>query len=231
MNWCAISPLSGLNPFNFNNTNQGEFFSLSTGENMTSQYNALASASLKTGSSFVRPFQSLPERVKLSNSATDVMTDLTKISVVSVRAKTSMDKANAKMIKYGVRMLLVLDDNEQVAGLITATDVLGEKPMHFLQNMGGTHADIMVRDIMTTQRELEVLNIKDVQAATVGDIVASLKKANRQHSLVVSETADGRQSVCGLFSITQIARQLGAQVQSFELARTFSEIEGVIARG
>jgi CBS-domain-containing membrane protein len=135
------------------------------------------------------------------------------------------------MIKYGVRMLLVLDDNEQVAGLITATDVLGEKPMHFLQNMGGTHADIMVRDIMTTQRELEVLNIKDVQAATVGDIVASLKKANRQHSLVVSETADGRQSVCGLFSITQIARQLGAQVQSFELARTFSEIEGVIARG
>jgi len=47
----------------------------------------------------------------------------------------------------------------------------------------------------------------------------------------VSEAMDGHQSVCGLFSITQIARQLGAQVQSFELARTFSEIEAVIARG
>jgi CBS-domain-containing membrane protein len=125
----------------------------------------------------------------------------------------------------------VLDDNEQIAGLITATDVLGEKPMHFLQNMGGTHADIMVRDIMTTQRELAVLRIEDVKKATVGDIVASLKKVNRQHSLVVSEAPDGRQSVCGLFSITQIARQLGAQVQSFELARTLSEIEAVIARG
>ncbi|MDO8312134.1 MAG: CBS domain-containing protein, partial [Sideroxyarcus sp.] len=130
---------------------------------MTTQYNALTSAPLRTGSSFVRPLQTLPERVKLSNPAIDVMTDLTKVSVVSVRAKTSMDKANAKMIKYGVRMLLVLDDNEQVAGLITATDVLGEKPMHFLQNMGGTHADIMVRDIMTTQRELEVLNIQEVK--------------------------------------------------------------------
>ncbi|MDD2702007.1 MAG: CBS domain-containing protein [Sideroxydans sp.] len=146
-----------------------------------------------------------------------------------MRAKTSMDKANAKMIKYGVRMLLVLDDNEQIAGLITATDILGEKPMRFLQNMGGTHADIMVRDIMTTQREMEVLNIEDVRKAKVGDIVLTLKAADRQHSLVASTAPDGTQSICGLFSITQIARQLGAQVQSFELARTFSEIEAVIA--
>jgi CBS-domain-containing membrane protein len=198
---------------------------------MIAQYNALAAVPLKSGSSFMRPVQALPERVKLSSPATDVMTDLTKVSVVSVRAKTPMDKANAKMIRYGVRMLLVLDDNEQLAGLITASDVLGEKPMRFLQNMGGTHADIMVRDVMTTQRELEVLKIQDVKNAKVGDIVATLKKANRQHSLVVSEGADGHQWVCGLFSITQIARQLGAQVQSFELARTFSEIEAVIARG
>ncbi|MEQ1532246.1 MAG: CBS domain-containing protein [Sideroxydans sp.] len=198
---------------------------------MHTNYSPLSSTPLKTGASFVRPFQALPERVKLSNSALDVMTDLTKISVVSVRAKTSMDKANAKMIKYGVRMLLVLDDSEQVAGLITASDVLGEKPMRYLQNMGGTHADIMVRDVMTTQRELEVLNIQDVKSAKVGDVVASLKKSNRQHALVVSEAADGRQTVCGLFSITQIARQLGAQVQGFELARTLTEIEAAIARG
>lgn len=198
---------------------------------MIREYNALQSFPLKTGASFVRPVQALPDQVKLSDPASSVMTDLSKVSVVSVRAKTSMDKANAKMIRYGVRMLLVLDDNEQVAGLLTAADVLGEKPMRFLQNMGGTHADIMVRDIMSTQRELEVLKVEDVQNATVGQIVATLKKSSRQHALVVAEAADGRQSVCGLFSITQIARQLGAQVQSFELARTFAEIEAVIGRG
>ncbi|HEX5363173.1 MAG TPA: CBS domain-containing protein [Gallionella sp.] len=196
---------------------------------MIKEYSPLQSTPLKTGSSFVRPVQALPEKVKLSDAATDVMTDLSKVSVVSVRAKTAMDKANAKMIKYGVRMLLVLDDNEQVVGLLTAADVMGEKPMRFLQNMGGTHDDIMVRDIMTTQRELEVLKVEDVRKATVGQIVSTLKKANRQHALVVAEAADGRQSVCGLFSITQIARQLGAQVQSFELARTIAEIEAVIA--
>ncbi len=195
---------------------------------MIKEYTELKAIPLKTGASFVRPFQALPEIVKMTDPALNVMTDLNKVSVVSVRAKTPMDKANAKMIRYGVRMLLVLDDNEQVAGLLTASDVLGEKPMRFLQNMGGTHADIMVRDIMSTQRELEALKIEDVQRASVGEVVVTMKKHNRQHALVVSEGADGRQVVCGLFSITQIARQLGAQVQSFELARTFAEIEAVI---
>jgi CBS-domain-containing membrane protein len=196
---------------------------------MVKEYTELQSIPLKTGATFVRPVQVLPEHVKLSDSALTVMTDLTRVSVVSTRARTSMDKANAKMIRYGVRMLLVLDDNEQVAGLLTASDVLGEKPMRFLQNMGGTHDDIMVRDIMSTPRELSALKITDVQQAKVGDIVASMKKSNRQHALVVTEGADGRQIVCGLFSITQIARQLGAQVQSFELARTIAEIEAAIS--
>ncbi|HEU0283479.1 MAG TPA: CBS domain-containing protein [Gallionella sp.] len=197
---------------------------------MIKEYAPLQSFPLKVGSSFARPTQSLPERVRLGDPAINVMTDLSKVSVVSVRAMTSMDKANAKMIRYGVRMLLVLDDNDQVTGLLTATDVLGEKPMHFLQNMGGTHADIMARDIMVTQRELEVLKMEDVQNAKVGQIVASLKKSHRQHALVVAENTDGKQTVCGLFSATQIARQLGAQIQSFELAHTFAEIEAVIAR-
>lgn len=198
---------------------------------MIKEYAPLKSFPLKMGSTFARPVQALPEHVKLSDPAINVMTDLNKVSLVSIRTRTSMDRANAKMIRYGVRMLLVLDDNEQLAGLLTATDVLGEKPMRFLQNMGGTHADIMVRDIMTTQRELEVMKIDDVQHAKVGQIVATLKKSNRQHALVAAEGADGKQTVCGMFSITQIARQLGAQVHSFELARTFAEIEAVIARG
>ncbi|MFM2407436.1 MAG: hypothetical protein RL358_178 [Pseudomonadota bacterium] len=198
---------------------------------MSKEYVGISACSLQTGAGFVRPMQSLPERVKLSTSALDVMTDLTKVSVISVRAKTSMDKANAKMIRYGVRLLLVLDDNDLVVGLLTAADVLGEKPMSFLQTMGGTHADIMVRDIMTTQRELEALNLNDVKTAAVGDIVATLKQTHRQHALVVTVGADSKQVVCGLFSITQIARQLGAQTQTFELAHTFSEIEAVIARG
>ena len=152
---------------------------------MTKKYDALQAFPLKSGSSFVRPVQTLPERVKLNDPAIDVMTDLNKVSVVGVRAKTSMERANAKMIRYGVRMLLVLDDNEQMAGLLTATDVMGEKPMRFLQSMGGTHADILVRDIMTPEQRLEVISMDDVLHAHVGHVVATLKSKGRQHAAVV----------------------------------------------
>lgn len=198
---------------------------------MIREFESLKSSRLKTGSSFMRPVQSLPEHVTLSDPALKAMTDLSKVSVVVARSNALMDSANAKMIRYGVRMLLVLDSNDQVAGLLTASDVLGEKPMRFLQNMGGTHADILVRDIMTTQRDLEVVKLEDVQHAEVGQIVATLKKSGRQHALVAAEGADGKQTVCGIFSITQIARQLGAEVQGFQLAHTLAEIEAVVSRG
>lgn len=193
---------------------------------MIREFEILKSSRLKTGSSYTRPRQILPEHVNLGDPAISVMSDLSKVSVVVVRPTVSMESANTKMIRYGVRMLLVLDTNDQVAGLLTATDILGEKPMRFLQNMGGTYADIMVRDIMTTQRDLEVLKIEDVKNAEVGQIVATLKKTGRQHGLVIQESEDGKQTVCGIFSITQIARQLGSDVQ-----QTLADVDVVVSSG
>lgn len=183
---------------------------------------------LKAGAGFSRPTQVLPQNVSLNDPAVNVMTDLRAVSVVNVRAITAMEKANTKMIRYGVRTLLVLDDADKVVGLLTATDVLGEKPVRFLQQVGGTHADILVRDVMTVQRELSVLKLEDVLAARVGDILATLKAAGRQHAMVVEESADGSQTVRGLFSATQIARQLGVQVKTAEVARVFAEIEAAV---
>jgi hypothetical protein len=60
--------------------------------------------------------------------------------------------------------------------------------------------------------------------------VATLKKAGRQHAVVVERDARGRQLVRGLFSATQVARQLGVAIQTSEVARTFSEIEAMLAR-
>jgi CBS-domain-containing membrane protein len=195
---------------------------------MSKSFAPLTSHPFKVGSGFARPTQVLPQNITLNDSAVNVMTDLRSVSVVNVRAKTPLDKANAKMIRYGVRTLLVLDDADKVTGLLTATDVLGEKPVRFLQQVGGTHADIMVRDVMTVQRDLEVLKFEDVRQAKVGSILATLKAAGRQHALVVEENADGSQIVRGLFSATQIARQLGVQLKTAEVAKMFAEIEAAV---
>jgi CBS domain-containing protein len=192
---------------------------------MIREFEILKSYSLKTESSYARPVQVLPERIKLDDPAILALTDFNKVSLVIARPTLLLEVANSKMIRYGVRSLIVLNSNDHVAGLLTASDILGEKQMRFLQNMGGTHADIMVRDVMTPQHELEFMKIEDVQNACVGQIVATLKKAGRQHGLVVSDGADGKQTVCGIFSLTQIAKLLGAP-----LDHVLAEIESVVVR-
>lgn len=192
---------------------------------MLRNYAALTSSMLQPGSGFAHPTQALPERVGMEDPALAVMTDFERISAVLIRPNDTIDEANLRMIQRGVRLLLVVDAYRTVAGLITANDILGEKPMQIITERGGRRHDLVVRDIMTPQDRLEVLDIRNVQRARVGQIVATLKDSARQHALVVDNDSEGRQRVRGMFSVTQIARQLGVSIQPSEVARTFSEIE------
>jgi len=192
---------------------------------MLKTYPALPLSTLLPGTGFAEPALALPERISLDDTALSVMTDLERISAVLIRPDDSIDEANRRMIQRGVRLLLVVDHARAVAGLITANDILGEKPLQVINQRGGRRQDIVVRDIMTPQHQLEVLDMRDVRGARVGHIVATLKETVRQHAVVVDLDAGGRQRLRGLFSLTQIARQLGIALQTTEVARTFSEIE------
>jgi CBS-domain-containing membrane protein len=192
---------------------------------MLKNYAPLTSSMLLPGTGFAQPTQVLPERAGMEDSALVVMTDFERISAVLIRPDDSIDEANLRMIQRGVRLLLVADAHRTVAGLITANDILGEKPVQIITERGGRRHDIVVRDIMTPQDRLEVLDMRHVQRARVGEIVATLQESARQHALVVDSDGDGRQRVRGMFSLTQIARQLGVSIQANEVARTFYEIE------
>lgn len=197
---------------------------------MLRDYSILRSSLLQPGVGYAQPTQYVPEKVTLDNAAVNVMTDLTRVTAVIILPGDTADEAQRRMIQRGVRLLLVVDQDRKVVGLITATDIMGEKPVLAAQERGLRRGEVLVRDIMTPQERLEVLSMSDVQAAKVGHIVATLQKAGRQHAIVVDHDAQGRQVVRGLYSATQIARQLGATIQTSEIARTFSEIESMLSR-
>ena len=192
-------------------------------------YPPLPAKLLRPGASFFSPMQVLPERVGLEHPASAVMTDLKQVSAVVIRPDDTVDEAHRRMIQRGVRLLLVLDPERRVVGLLTATDILGEKPMKVVAERGCRHGDILVSDIMTPQERLEVLDMADVATARVGHIVATLTASGRQHAMAVDRDARGMETVRGLFSATQIARQLGAAVPTMERARTFAEIKSALA--
>jgi CBS-domain-containing membrane protein len=185
---------------------------------------------LQAGVGYAQPTQAVPEKATLDDEAVNVMTDLTRVTAVIILPGDTVDEAHRRMVQRGVRLLLVVDQDRRVVGLITATDILGEKPVLAASQRGLRREEVHVRDIMTPQERLQVLSMADVRAAKVGHIVSTLQRAGRQHAMVVDYDAKGRQSVRGLFSATQIARQLGVTIQTSEIARTFSEIEATLMR-
>ncbi len=197
---------------------------------MTREYHPITAHRLQIGARFHLPGQD-PERVRIDSPALAVMTDLRRIPAATIDLAAPLDAANRFMIRRGVRLLLVTDDERQVLGLITANDVLGEKPVKFALERGIKRQEIRVSDIMTPGEKLEVLHYADLVQVEVGHIVATLKHAGRQHALVVDLSGDRQlQTVRGIFSASQIARQLGVAIQTTELAQTFAEIGVALGR-
>jgi CBS domain-containing protein len=164
-------------------------------------------------------------QVSLDDAAFSVMTDLRHVAAVKTTPEAPMVHAHQLMIHRGVRLLFVMDRNGALAGVITATDVLGEKPMRFTQARGLPYSEITVADVMTPASMLEAIALQDVAQMRVGHVLATFRAVRRQHLMV----AEGNR-VRGLFSASQLARQLGVDMQTFEVARTFADIEAALVR-
>jgi CBS-domain-containing membrane protein len=197
---------------------------------MIRNYPPLPFMSLPQGTGYAQPTQPTLDRVQLDSPATDVMTDLMRIAAVIVLAGDTVDEAHRRMIQRGVRLLLVVDQDRKVLGVITANDVSGERPVQMAAQQGIHRDEVLVRDVMSPCARLQVLNMEQVRAATVGHIVATLKHAGRQHTLVIDQNDRGGTRLRGIFSTTQIVRQLGMTIQTVSLANTFAEIEAQLAR-
>jgi CBS-domain-containing membrane protein len=192
-------------------------------------YAALPIRELGAGAGFRRPVQSQAARVTLESPALEVMTDLARVSPATIRPQAPLSGCNQFMITRGVRLLLVADDREKVLGVVSASDLLGERPMLVATQRGLRRDELTVADVMTPAAEAEVLSLADVQGARVGHVLETLRRAGRQHALVVEEGPGEQRTVRGVFSLSQIARQLGVSLQTGgEVARTFSEIEAAI---
>ncbi|MDD5249733.1 MAG: CBS domain-containing protein [Rhodocyclaceae bacterium] len=190
-------------------------------------YKALAFRKLAAGASFQQPATYKP--VQADSPAIEVMTDLQRVPAATTTADVPLSQATQVMVARSVRLLLVVDASNEIIGLITARDTMGDRPIKHIQEHGGKHSDLKVRDCMTFIEDIDVLSMSDVLRAEVGHIVATLKGVGRQHAMVVDiDRLSGEETVRGIFSISQIGRQLGMPLQTFEVAKTFAEIEAML---
>ena len=176
--------------------------------------------------SYFEPSQALAPKAKEQSPAILVMTDLRQQIAVTIEPNVSIEWALQRMKTAGVRLLFVVNSDKFVLGLITATDIQGEKPLQFHQELHLRYEEIMVRDIMTPKARLEVMLMEDVMHASVKDIVTTLRTTGRRHALVLDEDPHtGRPAIRGIFSVSQIGKQLDQLIETTEVANTFAEVK------
>lgn len=195
---------------------------------MENDYAPIASEPMRAGTIVRQPALEAAQAVTLDHPAVSVMTDLNRVPAVLVDPDVDIEAAMRTMIRRNVRSLFVVNVDSEIIGLITATDLLGEKPLQHIARHGGRRIDIRVRDIMTPLARLEVLPMAKVARARVGHLIATLERAGRQHAMVVEADGTGRQVVRGVFSASQLEKQLGRPVRAGAPVRTFAEIEAAL---
>lgn len=158
------------------------------------------------------------------------MTDLSQIRPLMIDPFATITQANDRMISFAVRMLFVAQSSQQMTGIIAASDILGEKPVQYMNQVNCLYDEIQVRDIMTPVAELKVLRLDDVERARIGDIIATLKSSGRQHALVVEADVENKQEyVCGIFSTSHISRLMNVRVEIDEVATNFAAIQNALS--
>lgn len=220
---------------------------------MDNHYSPLWRSPITESVSFLRPPMA-PERVRLSNPAVDVMTDFTYVQPRTTRIDVPIDEALAYMKTSGVRSLLVINEAEDVVGLVSSYDIQGEKPIKLIEQLRLPRSGIIIGQVMTPKSELKVVDMLSVRSAQVGHVVATLRELEVRYLLVsqvgeqeeipmeglpdtymrgtewepvkIPSRASGRRWIRGLFSAAQISRQLGVDLMTLITpAHSLSELE------
>lgn len=148
-------------------------------------------------------------QVGLSDPARTVMTDFHEKSMVTVDHSQQVDKALEVMRHAGVRSAFVLDEGRTaILGLITAYDIMGEKPLRHLQLVGCSREEVVVSDLMDRAGGWEVAKLEDVDHAHVSAILDTFARNGRTHLAVVEAAPDPSKAprLRGLFSAAKLLR-------------------------
>ena len=192
------------------------------------QFKSLATQSVQSVNAAVRDGVYAPKQVGVNSPAVKVMTDFHNVPPVTIQGDALIDQCHKAMIMAGVKSLIVTDGKSGIAGLVTAYDVMGEKPMQTLQTLGVKFSELTVRDVMRSAHDLRTIPFPMIEGAEVGQIVATMEELG-VHYLLVTESENNQNVLRGLFSAAQIGRQLNMNVNVDAGAKTFAQIEAAVA--
>ncbi|MCX7120945.1 MAG: hypothetical protein NTZ67_04120 [Gammaproteobacteria bacterium] len=153
----------------------------------------------------------LPELVHMDDPALSIMTDYTLIPPHTISPNDT--KIGRAMETSGVHLLLVINNEGHFQGVLGSQDVWGEKPIKLIQENRIRRDQVLVKMIMVPYSHVTALDFSLLESARVGHIVKTLSENKQQYVLAVSpSTADAVQMIRGIFTASQISKQLHVDV-------------------
>jgi CBS domain-containing protein len=158
--------------------------------------------------------------------AKEVFTDFTMQTPMMLEQHTGIDDAREMMRRTHSRLKLVIDAQETFRGVIALEDLVSAKVMTEMKNHGLRRHELTVAHVMTPRSALRAVDSRDFATATIGDVLATMKKYGEQHVLVVDIQ---RGAIRGIVSASDIARKMHVPITISERANTFSDIYRAVA--
>ena len=141
--------------------------------------------------------------------ALTVMTDFRERASVTVPDTAEIDEALEHMRHTGVRCAFAIDERQWVVvGLITAYDITGERPIQYVQSRAIQRREVLVRDIMREISACRVLDIKQIEKASVVGVSNMFAESRLTHVPVMEISESGEQRLRGLLSAAKVRRLL-----------------------
>jgi CBS-domain-containing membrane protein len=188
-------------------------------------YEPLPTIALNADNILMHP-STLPELVHIDDPALDVMIDYKKTTPLNIDPHEPIDHALSEMKVSGVHVLLVVNSHKHVTGVISTEDILGERPIKWMQERHLKRSEVLVRMVMTPHDKLAALDFESLRHAKVAHVINTLKDLNQHYALVVQTDTAQKQKVRGMFSSSQISRQLHMDISnSLSEAHSLAELK------
>lgn len=191
---------------------------------MSKTYEILPTITLHAGSTYMQP-PALPEVAHLDDPALDFVVDFKTNYAFTIKPDAPVTHALIEMEVLGAHLLLVVDQQDKVIGIISSEHILGEKTIKLIHEKRILRHEVEVQMVMRPQADVMAFDYASLKHAKVGHVINTMRDARQHYALVVELDSEHKQIVRGMFSLSLLSKQLNSDyISDVPEARTIAEL-------
>jgi CBS domain containing-hemolysin-like protein len=161
------------------------------------------------------------EPLNLSSPASAVFIDFALVDPPMLEAKTTVKEAVALMEHEHSRVKLVINEIEQLRGIVTHADLVSTHTMRVSAELNIPRRDLTVGDLMTPRKHIRAIQRELIAHASIGHVVETFKAINTAYLLVTNEEGS---HITGMFCLRDLQRRNIVSIGSSYRAESFAEL-------